>query len=371
MAKRIISFVLPLFISLCLAAIASEIYLRKTSSYITEQNNDKVRSTPFIRHDPSMLIQQTTRGKRLVPNAHVMIHTHYGSGMDVMMDINSLGFRDDEIPIEKSENEIRIIFLGDSIVLSDFLPKDQIFVELIEKELNNHYIDKNIAVINTGVTDIGIKEELDILTENVLRLDADYVILGFYLNDSRPPWGFTGELDAPGWLRSHSLLIDMLYKKFKLAQFLKEKGVERASWKQSFDKLNWSNDRNDFLKWAKKAKYDWGAAWEHESWDTVDIQLQRLKLLSIEHNFKVAVVVFPVAYQVYTNFIENTPQTILKEKVKRLKFEYFDILPVLRPFRAKFKMFYDQCHPTDKTHKIIAEALTKFIKVKLLREITN
>ena len=51
-----------------------------------------------------------------------------------------------------------------------------------------------VEVINAGVGDTGSQEQIDILEESGLQIQPDIVVLGFYLNDSRPPWGFSGEL---------------------------------------------------------------------------------------------------------------------------------------------------------------------------------
>lgn len=365
--KNLLKILLIILTTIILLVIALEIYYRKTESYITKQTENRIQALDMIKHDPTMLRKDTPKGKRLIPNSHVIINHHYGSGRNIKIDINSNGFRDDELTTVKPDNEIRILFLGDSIVLGDFVNKEETFVEIAQTYLNNLTKNKKIEIINSGVTDIGIKEEIDILMEQGLSINPDYVILGFYLNDSRPPWGFPDELGSRGWIRQHSVFAETIYKKMKLQKWIKEKGFDRTSWyEDGFKSLNWMNDNAEFKKWADLAKMDWGAAWDDQSWVIVDRELDRLKALSEKHGFKVAVICFPVTYQVYSNILENSPQKTIEQKSAILNFKFLDLLPVLRNNKHGSRLFFDHCHPTERAHQIIGKEIADFIRTELL-----
>ena len=64
-----------------------------------------------------------------MPSAHVVIRNHYLSKKDVVMDVNSLGFRDAELPAVKAPGELRILALGDSITWADYLQAEEAYVE--------------------------------------------------------------------------------------------------------------------------------------------------------------------------------------------------------------------------------------------------
>lgn len=345
--------------ALLLSIVGAEIYLRHKSTHIVQSNPGLLNG--FVTH-PDLLIRHTPNGRRLIPNADVMIKNHFVSKQDIPMKINSHGFRDKEIAVTKKINEFRIIVLGDSITWGDYLPVDDVYVARIEKYVNPHD-NFDIQVINAGVGDVGLKEEINILLEKGLLLNPDVVIVAFYLNDSRPSWGFPREIGHRGWLRRHSVLVETLYRQFRLKQWVEDKGVDRFRWIKQFkeNKLNWRDNRQDFLQLAESAEYDWGAAWKKDSWDIVKAEFRGLKSLSEIHSFQVILLALPVAFQVYASFHEDYPQKMLQEIAVEHGFYYIDLLPVLRKYRTE-DLFFDYCHLKKKPNDIIGKEIAMFLK---------
>lgn len=363
---KLVFFAVILFLTAALILLFSfELYLRLSETHIVRQEGDQLR--PFAESDAELLVVYTPKGRRLVPNARLLIKNHRISGRDIVMETNSLGFRNEEIPETKKDDELRVLILGDSITWGSYLQAEETYVKRAEDYLRRLLKGRTVEAINAGVGDIGLKEEIAILEEKGLSLEPNIVVLSFYVNDSRPPWGFAGELGSRGWLRRHSLLAETIYKNSKLRRWVREKGEDRLAWTSAVTKLDWVTSRKAFLKFAKLARYDWGAGWEEGAREIIDRELEKLKELSRQHNFIVAVVAFPVAYQVYATFVEDTPQRALEEKVTRLGFPYLDLLPPLRNFRENERdIYYDWCHPTVKTNdfigKIVADFLLEVIK---------
>jgi lysophospholipase L1-like esterase len=342
-----------------LILIGIEVYLRLTETHIVKEEGGGLLS---VELDAEFLVEYTSRGRRLIPNARVLIKNHRISHRDIEMKINSLGFRGDEIPSEKGSDELRILILGDSITWASYLQEEETFVERAEEYLRQSLPGRSVEVINAGVGDVGLKEEIAILEERGLPSRPDLVVISFYLNDSRPPWGFPGELGGRGWLRRNSLLAETIYKNLKLRNFIKEEGEDRLAWTSAMNKMNWAGDRDTFLKLASLARYDWGAAWDDNSWKVIDRELDRLKELSLKHGFKVAIVSFPVAFQVYADFLENTPQEIILKKAGSRSFYYLDLLPYLREYIRDHKdIYYDWCHPAVDTNDFIGKIIADFL----------
>jgi len=342
-----------------LILIGAEVYLRLTETHIVKEKGGAILP---VELDAEFLVEYTSRGRRLIPNARVLIKNHRISRRDIEMKINSLGFRDDEILHEKASDELRILILGDSITWGSYLQAEETFVERAEGYLRQSLPGRSVEVINAGVGDIGLKEEIAILEERGLAVRPDLVIISFYLNDSRPPWGFPGELGRRGWLRRNSLLAETIYKNLKLRNFIKEKGEDRLTWTSAMNEMDWARDRGTFLKLASLARYDWGAAWDENSWGIIERELDRLKLLSAENGFEVAIVAFPVAFQVYADFREDTPQRLIQEQAAGRNFYFLDLLPYLRQYRENHKdIYYDWCHPTVKTNDFIGKIIADFL----------
>ncbi len=340
--------------------LAFELYLRFSETHIVRRDGKQLQ--PFAESDAELLVIYTPKGRRLVPNARLLIKNHRISGRDIVMETNSLGFRDEEVPEIKQDDELRILVLGDSITWGSYLQAEETYVERAEEYLRKSRKGRPVELINAGVGDIGLKEEIAILEEKGLALKPNIVVLSFYVNDSRPPWGFAGEIGSRGWLRRHSLLAETIYKNLKLRRWIREKGEDRLAWTDAVTELDWVTSPNTFLEFAKLARYDWGAGWEAGSWKVIDEELEKLKTLSRQHNFIVAVVAFPVVYQIYTTFVEDSPQRTLEDKVNRLGFYYLDLLPSLRKYREKERdIYYDWCHPTVKTNDFIGRTIADFL----------
>jgi lysophospholipase L1-like esterase len=97
----------------------------------------------------------------------------------VLIEINSLGLRDEEFSIEKPKEEKRILVLGDSYVEALQVPLDQTFLKLLEDKLSSH----NILVINGGHSGYGQAEQLLFWRLKGGKLSPDLVILFFSAND--------------------------------------------------------------------------------------------------------------------------------------------------------------------------------------------
>lgn len=97
---------------------------------------------------------------------------------------NSLGFRNDEFPLEKPDGVYRIVALGGSSTY-DVSIKDnsEIFTAQLEKLLKEKYGYTKVQVINAGVPGYNSWEMLANLEFRVLDLDPDLVIIYEGTND--------------------------------------------------------------------------------------------------------------------------------------------------------------------------------------------
>jgi hypothetical protein len=127
------------------------------------------------------------------------------------------------------------------------------------------------------------------------------------------------------------------------------------------NKLNWRENRHDFLELAESAECDWGAGWNKDSWGIVKPYFKKLKSLSEIYNFQVVLVALPVAFQVYARFHEDYPQKMLQRVATEHGFYYVDLLPVLRKYREEH-LFFDHCHLKKKPNDIIGKEIATFLK---------
>jgi len=356
--KRILVSVAIVIIELSLIAVGLEVYLRSKSTYVISQRQGTGIGKAVV--DPELLIVHTPKGKRLLPNVQVIVRNHFLSHQDVTITTNAFGFRDEEMTREKKEGEVRILVLGDSITWGDSLDATDVYVEQAQARLREQYPGKSIEVINAGIGDIGLLEELDILKDQGLQLAPDVVVVGFYLNDSRPPWGLPQELGRRGFLRRHSVLAETIYQWLKLKNILIERGIDRGYWWFNRESYDWQHDRTAFLAFADSAKLDWGVAWDERSWASLTGPFDELAKLSRDHGFRVVLLAFPVRYQVDAPFIEDLPQRKLREVAEMHGWSYLDLLPVLRQHQAE-DLYFDQAHPNARGNALIGQVLADYL----------
>lgn len=83
-----------------------------------------------------------------IDNFHPFLQSQLGR--QEKFNVNSLGFRSEEIKEKKDKNTFRIIVLGGSTVLNREVPFEQNAVRVLEKKLRIKYPQKHIEVINAG-----------------------------------------------------------------------------------------------------------------------------------------------------------------------------------------------------------------------------
>jgi len=104
-----------------------------------------------------------------------------------LIHINKFGFHDDEFKLKKAQEEIRILVLGNSIVMGHGVTRNETFSNQLEFLLNyslksNH----SYQVIDAGVQGYSTSQELEMFKRS-LKFNPDIIVDGFCLNDITEP----------------------------------------------------------------------------------------------------------------------------------------------------------------------------------------
>lgn len=173
MAKKPYHFILLTITNLLVILLVLEIGLRVYSAFYT------VYDLEMHKYAIELKRESNTSG---------LIHEHIPNAksklMNVGFNINSMGFRDDEISIEKKPNQYRIMVLGCSNTVGWGVEQENVFTTLIENELNKTKFPVEYQVINAGVGNYNTHLESIQLKERVYNLNPDLVILHYYINDA-------------------------------------------------------------------------------------------------------------------------------------------------------------------------------------------
>jgi lysophospholipase L1-like esterase len=291
----------------------------------------------------------------------VRILNHPLAARDVEIRVSAQGFRHRELG-ERRPGELRIIALGDSTTAGDYLPFEELYTTRLAQLLADSLGGRPVEVVNAGVGNVGTQEELSLLEDRGLALRPDVVLLGVSLNDPLGTWS-GADVPAPDELSRYSALaqaLAILRLRMRLAAH------PLVTWNDELERLPWRSDPEAFRELAHAARLDWGVAWREPAWAGVDRELERLRALADAHGFGVALVVFPVAYQVEAEFAPRAPQERLERRARELGFAYLDLLPALRRHSSE-SVFLDHAHLDARGHALVAEALARFLRGEVLR----
>ena len=100
------------------------------------------------------------------------------------LNINSWGFRGQNMELEKSNNEFRIFVLGGSTVFGTGVFDDETIPALIEKNFSELDLNKDIVVINAGISGTNSFDEVKYIKEKILAFEPDFLIIYDGWNDA-------------------------------------------------------------------------------------------------------------------------------------------------------------------------------------------
>ena len=149
-----------LFLSLAFSILITEAFLRKFYPQIME-------SDQMFEYDPNL-------GWRFISNKKGAIV--YTDAASHWIETNSLGFRDNSPPLDK-DNYKKILVMGDSFVSNISVNDNEVFTEVMERQLNN------TAVLNFGVNGYGQVQEYLLLKIWLDEINPDLIILMIYIRN--------------------------------------------------------------------------------------------------------------------------------------------------------------------------------------------
>ena len=125
-----------------------------------------------ICYDQQIIVYENQPVFTIAPNQHLKT-----------ININSDGFRGEEINSLKTNLDYRIVVIGGSTVFGSGLSSDeQAFPNILNEKFQQKY--DNIEVINAGISSITSFEELYHIKEKIISLDPDMIIVYDGHNDA-------------------------------------------------------------------------------------------------------------------------------------------------------------------------------------------
>lgn len=359
-----LKIIVPL-ISILLTLLVAELLVR----LVLPQNTDFYDYGRFAK--PSTLIGQDSE---LLPNASNPGYT------GVSVETNSVALRDREIAVPKPPDTYRILTIGDSVTFGYGVELDEIYMKVLETELNAGQQGANFEVVNGGLIAGSLSYHYHFLRRSADALEPDMIMIGLVLNDIKPYADYTLDADLPlpeyevpgllhrfsNALREYSHLYQMVYANLKGILFGLGVLDVNNMLGYNFVALGESTEELEYT-------------WQQTLW-----MLDSIFSLAREKGFAVSLVVFPLEIQLNEgalneyrdklglrlddNALSGEPQRRLREFAAANDVPYVDLLPAYRAEQAD-KLFlrnkaisHDPVHPSPFGHRIAGQAIYQQLK---------
>jgi lysophospholipase L1-like esterase len=276
--------------------------------------------------------------------------------------INNLGFRGEDISVEKLPDTFRIAVLGDSITFGRYLSEKSVYPSVLEKNMNSSgKYPRPVEVINAAFSGRDTWEELALLEHRVLPLHPDLVVLQICLNDHvrfPPPEKGTvvGAFGDRAWWQYSSFLAyldDRVegFRKYHL-KALKKLGLYHAT---GSDFL-----RDFYIDQRQMLNID-------SNWEEWSRALLGIRDLARGNGVDVLFVLFPISHHFRKGLVETAP--LLSSLARDHDIPFIDMIG---PFAAAggSKVYRDRIHPDSKGHRITANEIEKYIASHFLRPLS-
>lgn len=293
-----------------------------------------------------------------------------------LISINQYGYRDDDFPIKKPDNEFRVLVLGDSVVMGHGVSHEETFCTQLESLLASRNSGRTCKVINAGIQGYATRQECNIMKET-LAFEPDVVFLGFCMNDVTEPFVTDRELggvgvDYLGMAQTSGRLLNYISNETgygRLAEKIRDASIKAAIKK-----------REETYNVGYMAGHPRDPAIE-KAWNEVLSDLELVYSLGREKNIKVVLLIFPYTFQLaYRSLL--TPQETLLAHAREHKVDVIDLTPAFEHLvsdknassthstaeeiaqatkeRAR-RYFFDENHLTPEGHKVVAEKLCNYL----------
>lgn len=308
-----------------------------------------------------------------------MVPGSQGIAYGTEVTINSHGMRDREYSLEKPPDKYRVAVFGDSETFGIFLEIDEVYTEVLESRLAE--AGHRIEVLNFGVGGYDTVQEVALLESRGVAFDPDLVVLGYCMNDVGVASGNLKHIqnrERYGSLIYRSRVVQFVARKLERIVLAREtemaNEIERfvADFADSIDPIDDDPallalvDRLARLLEEDEPRHvtvGWYAAPERVG--RLRFTLRRLAELSREHEFDVALLIFP--YLRAQEEVHRVAYDIVRHEAERQGVAVIEVVEefVAAGIEGLRSSPNDLIHPNAAGHAIVAGALFEHLTARL------
>lgn len=240
-------------------------------------------------------------------------NSHY-EWQSIPVDINSHGLRGPETTYDKPPDTYRILNLGDSVAMGWGVRVEDTYGQQLQSWLNEHKSDDlHYEVINAGVPGWNLENALAYLQAEGLRYQPDLVLLDLTIvNDIRGRSALLAD-NQPAqikWLRDHTYFWPFLTVQLRWMQ-------ARAQGEERIDVLDPPTEAEKYFPLDP----------DDEQFNAIWKQISAIRLLAADNNADIALIVFPLEFQVLDDSYPTTAQEVFMAKAAEAGIPALDLLP--------------------------------------------
>jgi len=318
--------------ALAVAAIAAEAGLRRFHP-IGFRSPEK----PPLRGDPAWgkLLHRPASLPGLV---YELAPDFQGESQGMTIRTNSRGMRGPEPLPAGTPNLMRIAVLGDSFAFGFGLDEEHTFPRLLQNDLQASELgeDRAVDVLDLGVSGYSTRDEV-LALKKYLDLRPDLVLVAYCLNDPEcePTQQLPRFFTEPEWWQ-HSHVLRAVARKLRAREMARSGGV--------------------YTRFLHEP-----SGWR---WRSVCDAFAGLRELAREHDFQVAVVIFPMTEIVpWEHYRYRGVHEQVSREAERNGFPVLDLLDAYSEHDpAALVLSPTDRHPNVLGHQVAAEAIAAFLR---------
>lgn len=276
---------------------------------------------------------------------------------------------------KKAKGTFRILVLGDSVAYGQGVGRDDCFPKILENLLNANSRKgeiKKYEVINSAWPGINTVNQFNTFFESGLQLYPDMVLVAYFLNDVGPPASYRLQridIEDPLYIR-RPINRDGWEWRLPLPEAVDANLTRYSDFYYFVMRRYDSFLRKHKLRTAGPGADTLPSQYKEESasWKITEHALGTIYRLC-EKNGKDAVLAILPFFHVLDNYKYKEIHRQVRDASEAIGYEVLDLLPLFEDKKSEeFIVSRIDTHPNEKAHKMIADALYKFIKERELLE---
>lgn len=262
---------------------------------------------------------------------------YFGTSGRVDYRINNVGFRGEDISVDKPPGMRRILCLGDSFTFGEGVREEDAWPQRLGR-----LAGPRTQVINAGVQGYDLDHEALYLFLYGRQLDPDVVVVAFFMNDAMP-FGET--------VSHHERMTETSAEPSGFAEV-------SALWRLLERRRATARRSRAYLR-------DLRRSFSSRRWEEARGRIPRLREMADHDGFEIVALIFPLLYKLDGGYPLEREHEEVRTAFADAGIEVLDLLDTYRSHRAPELWAHPvDHHPNELAHAIAAERLARFLEIR-------